>query len=151
MTRDEYEKRKQRLEDQLREGKELLEAAHRQQLRALEMIWMTTAEEDLPLTGPPRAASPAPAPPQPTVPARPARRAAWALQDDVEDALPKLPELFDRNDIRRALGYDPDRTSLFRILQLLVADGILAIHHRGAGKSPSVYRKTGAQLPAAEG
>src|SRR5215203_577393 len=46
MTRDEYERRKQRIEEQLRAGIELMESAHRAQMRALDLVWMVQAEED---------------------------------------------------------------------------------------------------------
>jgi hypothetical protein len=136
MTRDEYERRKRRLEEQHREGVALLEAAYRQQLRALELVWMTN-EEVLPAP-PPEA--PAPPPPSP-----PPRRPAWALIEDLERVLPGLPETFDRNDVCRAIGYEPDRGTLFRILQDLVVDGVLVLQQRGSGKHPSVYRKAGPQ------
>ncbi|HEX6901185.1 MAG TPA: hypothetical protein VF789_15780 [Thermoanaerobaculia bacterium] len=45
MTRDEYEQRKRRLEGQLQAGVELLEAAYREQIRALELVWMTRSKE----------------------------------------------------------------------------------------------------------
>jgi hypothetical protein len=153
MTRDEYEKRKLRLEEQRREGIELLDAAYRQQLRALELVWMTTAEEDLPSPQPAPAPDPPPAPPaaEPEPPAAPGRRPSWALLDDVEDALPGLPDHFDRNDLCRAIGYEPERSSLFRTLQGLIADGVIAIHQRGSGKTPTVYRKTAVQHNAHQG
>lgn len=156
MTRDEYEERKRRIEAQHRAGIELLEAACRQQLRALDLVWMTTAEGDVafppipvgPLPSPldmvPSSPTPAasPAPPQAEPPARrPQRRAAWQLLADVEKSLADLPAVFDRNDVCEALGYEPDRGSLYRILQQLIRDGILALEDRGAGKHPSRYRK----------
>lgn len=156
MTRDEYEERKRRIEAQHRAGIELLEAACRQQLRALDLVWMTTAEGDvafpaMPLdplaTLPDQAPSPpppaaSPAPPQARPPSnRPQRRAAWQLLEDVEKALAEVPEVFDRNDVCDALGYEPDRGSLYRILQQLIGEGILALEDRGAGKHPSRYRK----------
>ena len=49
MTREDYEDRKQRLDEQHRAAIRLLEAAHRQQLRALDLIWMTTADVELAL------------------------------------------------------------------------------------------------------
>ena len=162
MTRDEYEERKRRIEAQLREGVELLEAACRQQLRALDLVWMTTAEGDVAFPSMPReplgslpGPSPGAPPPAaiPTLPEagppsnpssnRPPRRAAWQLSADVERALAEAPEVFDRNDICDALGYEPDRGSLYRILQELVREGVLALEDRGAGKQPSRYRKLG--------
>jgi hypothetical protein len=144
MRRDEYEQRKQRLETQLREGIALLESAHRQQIRALELVWMTTAEEDLALPAGPAVARSEPPPPV-SVPAathRSRRRGPGELEEEVESALPRVPEVFDRNDICRTLGYEPDRGSLYRVLQELVREGSLAIQDGGSGKSPTRYRKT---------
>lgn len=158
MTRDEYEERKRRIEAQLREGVELLEAACRQQLRALDLVWMTTAEGDVAfpsmpleplgsLSGPAQSSSPPvaiPSLPEAKPPSnRPARRAAWQLLKDVENALAEAPEVFDRNDICDALGYEPDRGSLYRIFQQLVREGVLGLEDRGLGKQPSRYRKLG--------
>jgi hypothetical protein len=159
MTREEYEERKRRLGEQLRAGIELLEAANRQQLRALDLVWMTTAEEEValpPLTAEalsrPQAqpaAAPPPAPPAP--PPRPARRAAWQLQNEVETALAGVPDVFDRNDLCRALGYEPDRGSLYRALQQLITDGAITRLAGGSGKTPSRYKKTGAGASPAGG
>jgi hypothetical protein len=72
MTREQYEQRKQRLDEQL------LEAAHRQQVRALELVWSMSAEETLPSQVPPaETASPPDGPVSPApVPSRPRRRGA---------------------------------------------------------------------------
>lgn len=153
MTREEYEQRRRRLDEQLRAGIELLEAAHRQQVRALELVWMTTADEDLSLPqDPPREAMASPTPRAPEVrqapptaePVRPRRRGPWELLGDVEDALGSLPEVFDRGHVLQALGYEPDRGSLYRVLQQLIQNGVLSLQERGAGKRPAQYRKTGA-------
>jgi hypothetical protein len=158
MTREEYEDRKHRLDEQLRAGVELLEAAHRQQVRALDLVWMTTVDEPLSFSRLPAEASARPeAPPAAaTVPARPApppkppRRAAWQLQEEVEAALAHVPEVFDRNDLCRALGYEPDRGSLYRTLWDLIRDGDLALEERGGGRTPSRYRKTDTTAPQAD-
>ena len=55
MTRDEYERRKQRIEEQLRAGIELMESAYRAQIRALDLVWMVQAEEDAEAPSPPPA------------------------------------------------------------------------------------------------
>lgn len=159
MTHEEYERRKQQLEEQLRAGIALLEAAHRQQSRALELVWRMSAEEDFPLpatgTEEPAALPDDPPPPVPgslpVVPSRPRRRGAWELQDDAESALASVPEVFDRNHLCQALGYEPDRGSLYRTLQALVDEGRLAIQRHGSGKTPTQYRKipAGASPPVA--
>jgi len=158
MTREEYEDRRRRLDEQLRAGVELLEAAHRQQVRALDLVWMTTADEAVALPSFPAesssrpdaqpAAAPAQAPSGP--PPRPARRTAWQLQDDVEAALAQVPDVFDRNELCRSLGYEPDRGSLYRTIWDLIGKGVLALEDRGSGRTPSRYRKTGAATAKAD-
>jgi hypothetical protein len=69
------------------------------------------------------------------------------LDDEVEAALRTLPEEFDRNDLCRALGYEPERTSLYRILQDFKKAGRLTEKQRGSGRVPTVYRKTAAFDP----
>jgi hypothetical protein len=143
MTRNEYEQRKQRLEEQRRESIELLEAFYRHQFRALEMVWMATSEEAGILPRP-LAAEPAvqaPAAPEPE-PAQRRRREPGELQEEVEAALASLPEVFDAPQVSQALGSEPERSSLFRVLKQLVRDGVLAVESRGRGKKPAQYRKT---------
>src|SRR5215218_1441952 len=76
MTRDEYEARKRRLEEDLRSGMELLQAAFQTQFRALEMVWMGASGEPVSM---PQAA-PAPAAPETK---RPARRSVGQVYADL--------------------------------------------------------------------
>jgi hypothetical protein len=146
MTRAEYERHKQRLDEELRAGMEMLAAAHRYQLRALEMVWAVTGEEGAAITPsvlapavPETVAAPSPAPP----PQKPRRHKSGELLEAVRTALTQLPETFNRNDVCAALGYDPDRGSLYRVLQELQAEGTLAMKSRGDGNVPTIYKKTG--------
>ncbi|MBW8878014.1 MAG: hypothetical protein JF614_23880 [Acidobacteria bacterium] len=150
MTHDEYERRKRRLEEELQAGVELLETAHRHQLRALQLVWAAMGGEGVEIP-PPVVASAAvavytaaaPALPAPTEvsPAR-ARRGPWELHNDVVDALDVLPDVFDRNDVCRVIGYEPDRGSLYRTFLDLKQEGALVVQKRGSGRSPTLYRKT---------
>lgn len=141
MTQREYELRRQRLDDQLREGIELLQAAHRQQVRALELVWQMAAEELLEAPDP----EPAPAaPPAPVAPPPPPRRSTWEVAADLDKALERLPEVFDRNDLCAALGYEPDRNALYRALQRAVEDGRLRLEERGGGQRSTKYRRLAA-------
>src|SRR5262245_48284656 len=159
MTRDEYEDRRRRLDEQLRAGVELLEAAHRQQVRALELVWMATAEGAVTIPALPAdssfpppvsqpAAAPAPAPPAP--PPKRRRRYAFELQDEVRAALARVPDVFDRNQLCQALGYEPDRGSLYRVLWELIKDGALTLEERGGGRTPSRYKKTRPAAPTSD-
>ena len=130
MTRDEYEASKARIEEHLRAGVELLQAAYRQQMEALDLVWRAGTEE-----------------PMPSVPARVEevpirRRHAGELFCEVRDALSNLPEVFHRGDICDQLGYQPDRGSLFRALREMVEEGLLTIESRGDNRRPTLYRRT---------
>lgn len=139
MTREEYEQRKLRLAEQLREGVALLEEGYQRQLRALELIWMSDSSGDAasPRQRPIAAAAPA------SPPGKPPRHrlAPGQLREDVETALGQVPEVFDRNDLLRALGYEPERSSLHRVLERLLNEGVLVLDSYGAGKIPAKYRK----------
>ena len=112
MTREEYEQRKRLLEAQLEEALELVRAGFRQQIRALEMVWMTTAAEEVSLSPipaatrreAPAASITASAAPQPAKPSRKPRQPARKLWHDIDAIFDDLPQVFDRNDVMRAIG-----------------------------------------------
>lgn len=154
MTRNQYEQHKRRLEEQLRTGIQLLETACQAQVRALELVWMLQAEtgEQEPFVS--TQSAPAPSPPKeetPPPPGRPRRRGAGELEDEISAALPRLPETFTRRDVCEALGYEPDRGSLYRILQNRVREGSLRVESVGTGQIPTFYRKIGAHDAPAPG
>jgi len=139
MTRNEYEQRKQRLEQQLRSGIELLESAYRVQVRALDLVWMLQAEEasaGLVLDAP----TPAKQEPLPAANASRRRRPDEVIAD-LNKAFWHLPGMFTRGDVCKALGYEPERGGLYRILQGMVKDGLVAVESLGEGKRATVYRK----------
>lgn len=149
MTRDEYERRKRRLEEQLRAGVELLESAYQAQVRALDLVWMLQAEE----RGEEVAwSAPAPVKPEPAQPPdRPRRRSAPEVEADVRAAFERLPERFTRRDVCEVLGYEPDRAALYRILQALTQEGIARVESAGEGQRATVYCKTGGPDSPAQG
>lgn len=154
MTRDEYERRKGRLEEQLRSGIELLETAHRAQMRALDLVWMVQAEEDAGTswseTGAPGAPPSIPQEPPPP-PDQPRRRRAPEVDADVRAIFARLPRTFTRRDVCDALGYEPDRGALYRTLQDLTREGIVRVETPGGGQRATAYRKTGADPSPANG
>lgn len=143
MHLSEFERRKRSLDEQLAAGLELLRAAHRAQMRALQLIWVTSPENRGSL--PPEllaveAGAPDALPPAPTAP--PARR-KWKVGEligAVQDAFDRLPETFDRTDVVAALGETPERSSLHRVLEELCEGGALEIVKRGYGRVPTRYR-----------
>jgi hypothetical protein len=141
MTRNEYEQRIRRLDEQLRVGIEWLQTAHRQQVEALKLLWANdneAAEESLAAEPRPAVSPSIPAPPQA---ARRSRRRAWELYGEVTSVLAKVPEVFDRNHVCEQLGYEPDRGSLFRTLEQLTNEGVLSRESWGGGRTPTRYRK----------
>lgn len=51
----------------------------------------------------------------------------YSVASDLDDALPRLPEAFERKDVVRALGYEPPRTALYHALDRLQQEGAIAI------------------------
>jgi len=99
------------------------------------MIWMASPELALPAgtaalgssetlrlseTLPVSETLPPHRPPLKPAPA-PARRRGQVAAD-VEAVLPELPEEFEKQDVVRALGYEPPRATLYRVLEQLVLD-----------------------------
>ena len=152
MTREDYERRKQRLDEQLRAGIELLESAHRAQVRALDLVWMLQSEEQEQAPSPARTAGTAPAKRKPAGRPEPSRRrSASEVETDVGALFYKLPERFTRGDVCKVIGYEPDRGTLYRVLQDLVRRGYVVIEVEGGGNRATVYRKTdGPDTPASD-
>jgi hypothetical protein len=152
MTHNQYEQHKRRLEEQLRAGIQLLETAYQAQVRALELVWMLQAEagEVETFASPQPAPVPFPAKQETTAPpSPPRRRGTGELEANVRAALPRLSGKLTRRDICEALGYEPDRGSLYRILRELVREGSLRVESVGEGQTPTVYRQS--RAPGAPG
>jgi len=133
MTLEEYERERRRLEDQLRSDIELLQTAHQARLKALETVWrssLSTTE-----------VTPQP-PPIPETSRRRERIGDWELDAAVEAALNRLPPEFTGDDLRRELGFSPNRSSLHRALRRLEENGTLAVLRQGIGRRPALYGKT---------
>jgi hypothetical protein len=63
------------------------------------------------------------------------------LKRAVQNVLPQLPEVFDRHDLEEALGYEPARSTLVRILEKMWADKELGIETYSRGRKATRYRK----------
>ena len=137
MTREQYEERLRGLEEQLRADIALVHAAHEVRVRSLERLRQAGKEGDQ--EQPP--ASPAAA----LKPSRP----RGSVLDDLEAALPRLPDVFDKRDVVGALGYKPSRATLFRALQQLQKNRQIAIQDYSPGGNQTRYRKVkGGEPPA---
>lgn len=147
MTPAEFEALRLRLEEQLRADVELLYEAHRVKLRAFETV--LRAQADVTNTGytvaaevvRPALALPATTEPAISAPIEPSRRKAWSVLDAIESALERLPEVFDKNDLHRAIGQTPSRATLARALDMLTGEGKIAVEQEGVGRQPTLFRK----------
>ena len=64
-------------------------------------------------------------------------------QDEIEALLRGLPELFDKDDVIRTLGWEPHRATLHRALNQLRIEKKIAVETAGEGRRPTRYRKVG--------
>lgn len=147
MTRAEYEQKKQDLELRHRIAIQLLKQGYESQLRALESEWAQSAE------APPEPdlhrSDEASTPVAKTLPVRQPSSAylAGGLLESVRHALEQLPAEFKKEDIVRLLGFKPERSSLHRAMDALLAERKIRIHIRGAGRVPNIYRKLAGDTP----
>ena len=154
MSTSDYERYRRRLEEELRSDVELIYASYLAKLRAYETVARVRGEIEgdapplgaltlrlpAPLAALPAAASPAP-PPAPVGPPATRKRRAFEVVDAIEEALGRVGEIFDKDDLCRAMGFAPPRATLFSALDRLVTEGVIALHERGGGKRPTRYRK----------
>lgn len=160
MKWSEYEQRRRAMERQLEADIELLRAAHEARIRALERLWLDLSEKDQPSpAGGPEASgageeaaaesgSPTGTPADvpigtPTGTQGPAevRKGYGEVSLDIEAVFDSLPEVFDRPELVRALGYQPVRTTFYRAIDALVAEGQITVESPSAGRHRTRYRK----------
>lgn len=128
MTRDEYEAHRRRLADELRAAIELAEEGYRARVRALDLAWQAAA---------PGVPLPADSP----EPIAKRRRLPGELTAEIRGLLPRLPQVFSKEDLLPLFAEPPQRASLFRALQELIWDGSLRQEQRGHGRIPTTYRQ----------
>ncbi|MEA2559185.1 MAG: hypothetical protein QOH06_689 [Acidobacteriota bacterium] len=145
MTREEYEKRLRALEEQHRADIALLNAAHETRLRSLARLWQDAAEWGQDGAAPGAASATAPANTA-TGPASKPALARFTVLNDLEEVFPGLPDVFDRRDVVRALGYTPARATLTRAFAMLQEDGLITTDTQSMGGNANRYRK----LPRAD-
>lgn len=140
MDQAEYRRLRRQLDEELRAGIEMLRAGHRAKVEALEALWMEPVVE-VP------AAEPEPvvreAEPVRTIAESPAdgRRSPGEIRAEVEAALAKLGEIFEKGDLCRAMGYEPRRSSLHRVIEEMLDDGALEVESLGSGRRATRYRR----------
>jgi hypothetical protein len=158
LSREEYEERRRRIDEQHEATIALIQAGRLAQIRALDLVWLASAAGGVPLLpqvealalGSParlleagttgdRGVPPPAAVPEPSAP--PPRRKAWDVIGQIEQVFEGLPEVFDHHDLNRALGYELDRGVARRNLKLLIEDGVLAPEESENGRFRLRYRK----------
>jgi hypothetical protein len=135
MNDDEYERRRRALEEMYQADLLMVRAAHETRLRCLEALRQADTPGGRPESQP--ASPPATAP----APVRPARNANPDLREAVLAALPSLPDLFTKEDVVRAIGFTPSRSSLQRVLMDLDSQKIIRFGELSNGRHPTTYRK----------
>jgi len=128
MDPEEYERRKQALEEIYEADLEMVRAAHEVRLRSLEALWLSSAPGPAPGTAAAPAEAPAPKQRNPD------------LRTAVEEIFDRLPDVFEKRDVTDALGWQPSRSSLYRILLDLARERRIRINP-SLGRHPSQYRK----------
>jgi len=159
MDRQEFQRRRRALEELYQADLRLLRAAHEARVRSLEALWLDLEPNELPSPIPillsaaeqvpasplaPNPELPEPVeaeglPPVPAPPAAPAK--SPDLRTALEGILPALPTVFQKKDVVQALGWSPSRSSLYRVLSDMAADGLLEFVSYSQGRLPSQYRR----------
>jgi hypothetical protein len=129
MTREEYDARRRRLDEELRAGLDLLQTGHTEKIRALNLLW--TSGPGGPLSGEASIVAES----------RPQRRLPGQLDADARAALEHCPEVFEIRDLCRVLGYHPNRGNLYRLFQDLLTEGVISLEEKGGGRAGAKYRK----------
>ncbi len=139
MTRSEYEAQRRRLDEEMRVAIEMVKAGHQAKIQVLDLM-LTMSGEGTP--------EPVAAPPPPEPESRSWRRGAGELMGEVQEILPRLPALFTKADVEKALEEPADRASLYRVLQELEQAGWFKTETFGRGRKPTVYRRRGSAAAA---
>ena len=134
MNSEEYERRKRLLDERLRADLELIRAGHEARLRALDAL-RDGSRGETPATLETQTAETQTGA-APVVPA--VRRGSV---HDVLNVFSQLPEVFDKADVVRVLGYVPHRATLNRAWDQLIQKGKIVMAHHSQGRRPTVYRK----------
>jgi hypothetical protein len=163
MADSDYERRRRAIEQEYLAGLELIREGYLAKLRALEASVADryeTRAESLASAGesasegtqtaspasvetqsatPPPSRTPAPAPSSAAISVPGPRRSG--VMFEILDTFPRLPEIFDRTDVVRLLGYEPSRPSLHRAWDRLLDAGKVVIVLGGHGRRPTKFRK----------
>lgn len=164
MDYQEYERRRRAIQEQLHADLELIRAGYRAKLQALDVLWLgsppehqdgpseESARKETPIetlasaqtetlaSAETQSADPVPGEaPVPPEPLRGARRGDVLM--DILGTLPLLPEVFDKTDVVRLLGYEPNRPTLHRAWSRLMQERKIEMELASDGRRPTRFRK----------
>jgi len=167
MDYQEYERRKRAIEEQLNADLELIRAGYRAKLQALDALWLGSPAERRAVPSEESARKEAPietlasaetetlasAETQsaealaveamaPAEPARPLRRTRRGdVLSDILGTFSLFPEVFDKTDVVRLLGYEPSRPTLHRAWSWLMQERKIKMERASDGRRPTRFRK----------
>ncbi len=148
MTEEEYAERRRALEQELQRDLALIHAAHEARVRSLDRLRRLAMEgneseavsipgkEEQDRNGTMGNA----VPPAPTASRKPSSPPG-AFLNDLCDVLSQLPEVFDKEDVVRLIGYKPTHSTFHRALARLQDEGSVAIEDHSEGGWHTTYRK----------
>lgn len=158
MQRNEYERHRRNLEEQLQADLELIRAGYQARLRALETLWfvahgeapldtpndtLASDETQIPLDSPASAAPSESGEALRESPVQARERYRGDALEDILEAFPNLPEIFDKSDAVRLIGYEPSRPTLHRVWSRLQQEKKIVIETYSDGRRPQRFRKVG--------
>ena len=165
MRHSEYEQRRRALETQLHDDLALIRAGYQAKLRALEMTWLASSEvesvvrrkevEEVQAPDEPPAEDETVAVSETETPGETqsesedpseTQEEVWMVQRSglrqaVQEALLRLPEVFDKYDLVEALGYEPRRATLIRAINYFLAEKQITIAQYSSGRRATKYRR----------
>lgn len=154
MDHGEYEGRRRAIQEQLDADLELVRAGAEARFRALESLRLASPEEErLGVQIETPASVEAPASPVPAATAAPVSSpgstAGAARRGDILKAIlatfPHLPDVFDKSDVVRLLGYVPSRPTLHRAWSRLIQEKRIGIARFSDGRRPMGFKKLAAE------
>ncbi|HEX4498529.1 MAG TPA: hypothetical protein VIE43_22825 [Thermoanaerobaculia bacterium] len=145
MQDQEYERLRRGIEERLAADLELIHAAHQARLQALDALRLASADPQAPKESPPSVTQTAPVEEPGGRPAAVQKLRRGGLLADIREIFGDLPEAFDKADVVRLLGYEPNRPSLHRAWDKLRDDGKIVMERFSAGRRPTRFRKVGAK------
>jgi hypothetical protein len=140
---NEYERLRRNIEERLAADLELIQAAHQARLKALDALRLASADPQTPMESPLSVTQTEPVQEPGGLPVAVPRLRRGDLLADILKIFPDLPEIFDKADVVRLIGYEPNRPGLHRVWDKLREDGKITMERFSAGRRPTRFRKVG--------